>query len=65
MSGYIKYFENDGKNMSFLIKDDEMWEKYEKSWDLIKNKLSIKFHSEPIYEQKYLKTELKLEHLTV
>ena len=26
MSGYIKYIENGGKNMSFLIKDDEMWE---------------------------------------
>ena len=29
MSGYIKYFENGGKNMSSLIKDDEVWEKYE------------------------------------
>ena len=28
MSGYIKYFENGGKNMSFLIKDDEAWGKY-------------------------------------
>ena len=27
MSGYIKYFEKGGKNMSFLIKDDEVWEK--------------------------------------
>ena len=27
-SEYIKYFENGGKNMSFLIKDDEVWEKY-------------------------------------
>ena len=45
MSGYIKYFENGGKNMSFLIKDDEVWEKYENIWDVIKNKLSIKFHS--------------------
>ena len=27
MSGYIKYFENAGKNMSFLIKVDEVWEK--------------------------------------
>ena len=26
MSGYIKYFENGGKNMSFLIKDNEVWE---------------------------------------
>ena len=25
MSGYIKYFENGGKNMSFMIKDDELW----------------------------------------
>ena len=38
---------------SLLIKDDEVWEKYEQIWDAIKNKLGIKFHSEPIYEQKY------------
>ena len=59
MSGYIKYFENGGKNMSFLIKDDEVWEKYESIWDVIKNKLNIKFHSEPIYEQKYLKAKVR------
>ena len=59
MSGYIKYFENGGKNMSFLIKDDEVWEKYENIWDVIKNKLSIKFHSEPIYEQNYLKAKVR------
>ena len=29
ISGYIKYFENGGKNMSFLIKDDEVWDKYD------------------------------------
>ena len=28
MSGYIKYFEYGGQNMSFLIKDDEVQEKY-------------------------------------
>ena len=27
MSGYIKYFENGSKNMSFLIKDYEVWDK--------------------------------------
>ena len=27
MSGCIKFFENGGKNMSSLIKDDEAWEK--------------------------------------
>ena len=59
MSGYIKYFENGGKSVSFFIKDDEVWEKYEKIWDVIKNKLSIKFHSKPIYDQKYLKAKVR------
>ena len=59
MSGYIKYLEKCGKNMSFLIKDDEVWEKYENIWDVIKNKLSILFHSEPIYDKKYLKAKVK------
>ena len=45
--------------MSFSIKDDEVWEKYENIWDVIKNKLSIKFHSKPIYEQKYLKAKVR------
>ena len=45
--------------MPFLIKDDEVWEKYEQIWDVIKNKLDIKFHSEPIYEQKYLKFKVR------
>ena len=51
MNGYIKYFENGGKNMSFLIKNDEVGEKYEEIWNVIKDKLDIKFHSEPIYEK--------------
>ena len=32
MSGYIKYFENGSKNMSFLIKDDKVWDKHDKIW---------------------------------
>ena len=28
MSGYIKYFENGGKKMSFVIKDDDVLDKY-------------------------------------
>ena len=30
MDGYIKYFENGGKNMSFMIKDDNILNKYNK-----------------------------------
>ena len=51
MNCYIKYFDNGGKNMSFLIKNREVWEKYEDIWDVIKNKLNNKFHSQPIYEK--------------
>ena len=29
MSGYIKYFEYGNPSMSFFIKDEEVWEKYE------------------------------------
>ena len=59
MNGYIKYFENGSKNMSFLTKDEKVWEKYEQIWDVIKNKVSIKFHSKPIYENKYLKAKVR------
>ena len=59
MSGYIKYFENGGKNMSFFIKDDEVWDKYNKIWDVIKDKVGINFHSEPVYEYKYSKAKVK------
>ena len=44
--------------MSFFIKDDEVGKKYEQIWDVIKNKLKIKFNSEPVYEYKYLKTNV-------
>ena len=49
----------EAKTCLFLIKDDEVWEKYGQIWDVIKNKLGIQFHSEPIYEQKYLKAKLR------
>ena len=59
MNGYIKYFENGRKNMSFLIKNSEVWGKYENISNVIKNKLNIKFHSQSIYENKYLKTKVR------
>ena len=31
MNAYIKYFDNGGKNMSFMIKDDNVWDKYNKT----------------------------------
>ena len=45
--------------MSFLIKDDEVWDKYDKIWEVIKDKLGINFYSELVYEYKYLKTKVR------
>ena len=45
--------------MSFLIKDDEVWKKYQHIWDVIKNRLDIKFHSERVCDKKYLKAKVR------
>ena len=36
-----------------------MEEKCEQIWDVIKNKLKIKFYSLPVYDKKYLKTKVR------
>ena len=59
MSGYIKYFENGGKNMSFMIKDDSALDKYNEILNKIKKTLGIKFHSMPASDEKYIKTKIK------
>ena len=59
MSWYIKYFETGGKNMSYLNKDDEVWDKFDKIWDVIKDKLGVKFYTESVYEYNYLKAEVR------
>ena len=48
------------KHISFLIKDDELLEKYNEIWGK-KVSVSIKreFHSEPVYNEKYLKAKTK------
>ena len=58
ITGYIKYFENGGKNMSFVIEDDVL-DKYNKIWYKMKETLSIKFHSMPVYDEKYIKAKVR------
>ena len=59
MTGYIKYFENGGKNMSFVIKDDDMLDKYNETRDKIKEILGIKFDSTLVYDRKYIKAKVR------
>ena len=59
MSGYIKYFENGGKSMSFMFKNDDMLDKYNEIWDKIKETLNVKFHSMSVYDEKYIKAKVR------
>ena len=59
MTGYTNTLKNTGKNMSFVIKDDDVLDKYNEIWDKIKETLSIKFHSMPVYDEKYIKAKVR------
>ena len=59
MSGYIKYFENVEKNMSFVIEDDSVLFKYRDVWNKVKEIKGIKFHSNPVYDEKYIKAKVR------
>ena len=65
MSEYIKYFENGGKNMSFKIEEESVYLKYAEIRNKIKSVLNAKFHSQPIYDDKYIKTKLKTFNNTI
>ena len=55
----IKYFKNGRKNMSFMVKDYNIMDKYNKIWDKIKEKLNIKIHSMSVYDETYIKAKVR------
>ena len=58
MSAYRRDFD-ETKYMSFLIKDDELLEKYNEIWEKVKNSIKEEFDSKPVYNEKYLKAKIK------
>ena len=60
MSGYIKYFDDGGKNMSFVTDDKEIYEKYNELWEVIRKLLKLKFTVSPIRDDKYIIAKLKI-----
>ena len=59
MSGYIKYFDNGGKNMSFKIEDESVYLKYTEILNKIKKSLNARFYSQSSYDDKYIKSKVK------
>ena len=60
MDGYIKYFDNGGKNMTFVTDNEKVYEKYNVIWDVIRKLLKVKFTVNPVRDDKYLVAKLKI-----
>ena len=45
--------------MSFFIKNEELLEKYNEIWGKVSNNVKKGFDREPVYNEKYIKTEIK------
>ena len=60
MNGYIKYFDDGGKNMLFVTDDEEVYEKYNEIWEVARKLLKLKFTVDPIRDDKYLIAKLKI-----
>ena len=64
MSGYIKYFDDGGKNMSFVTDDEEVYKKYNEIWEVVRKLLKTKFTVNPIRDDKYIIAKLKISNGT-
>ena len=61
MNEYIKYFYDGGKNMSFVTDDDEeVYEKYNEIWEVVRKFLKLKFTIGPVRDDKYIIAKLKI-----
>ena len=60
MNGYIKYFDDGGKNMSFVTDDEEVYKKYNEIWEVVRKLLKLKFTVGPIRDDKYIIVKLKI-----
>ena len=54
MNGYIKYFDNGDKNMSFATDDEKVYDKYNEIWEVIRKLLKVKFTVNPVRDDRYL-----------
>ena len=60
INGDIKYFDDGGKNMSFVTDDEKVYEKYDEIWNVVKSLLKLKFAASPFRNDKYILAKLKI-----
>ena len=62
MNAYTKYFDKNDKYINFLVSDKKILEKYSEIWNKIKRLIKKEFNSEPVYNDKYIKTKIKIDN---
>ena len=60
INGYIKYFDDGGKNMSFVTDDKEVYGKYNEIWEVIRKLLKEKITVGPVRDDEYIVAKLKI-----
>ena len=60
MHGCIKYFDDGGKNMTFVTDNEKVYDKYNEIWSVIRKLLKVKFAVNPVRDDKYLIAKLKI-----
>ena len=56
----VKYFDNAGKNMTFVTDNEKLYDKYNEIWEVIRKLLKVKFTVNPLRDDKYLVAKLKI-----
>ena len=60
MNAHAKYFDKNSKYMNHLVKDEKILKKYLKIWSKIKRLIKKGLNSEPVYNDKNIKTKIKI-----
>ena len=60
MNAFAKYFDKNSKYMNLLVIDKEILEKYSEIRNKIKRLIKKEFNIKPVYNDKYIKTKIKI-----
>ena len=60
MNAYAKYFDKNSKYINLIVNDKEILKAYTEIWNKIKSLFKKEFNIKPAYNDKYIKTEIKI-----
>ena len=60
MNAYTKYFDKNNKYINLLVNNKKVFKKYSDICNKIKSLIKKEFNSEPVYNDRYIKTKIKI-----